>query len=87
MEANKFVTRLHDKLERITERDVELQVNDDDPNYLEVDLEAMKPKVVLGSNIYEYPGFARMCLEYAAGSIKEGRHLGELEFHMLLSRN
>ena len=36
---------------------------------------------------YDYPGFARMCLEYAAGSIIEGRHLGELEFHMLLARN
>ncbi len=27
------------------------------------------------------------CLEYAAGSIIEGRHLGELEFHVLLARN
>ena len=87
MENNKFVARLHDKLERVTNRDVALSVNDDDPNFLEVDLEASVPHVVLGSNIYEYPGFARMCLEYAAASINEGRHIGELEFHMLLARN
>ena len=87
MDSNKFVTRLHDKLQRITDRDVDLSVNSDDPNYLEVDLEANVPRVVLGSNIYDYPGFARMCLEYAAASINKGRHIGELEFHVLLARN
>ena len=87
MENNKFVSRLHNKLERVTNRDVEVAVNDADPNFLEVDLEAVVPRVTLGSNIYEYPGFARMCLEYAAASRNEGRHIGELEFHMLLARN
>ena len=87
MESHKFVDRLHDKLERVTNRDVVLSVTDDDPSCLEVDLEATVPKVVLGSNIYEYPGFARMCIEYAAASINEGRHIGELEFHVLLARN
>ena len=87
MNSDRFITRLHNKLERITNRDVELSVKDDDPSYLEVDLETTVPKVVLGSNIYEYPGFARMCLEYAAASINEGRHIGELEFHVLLARN
>ncbi len=87
MESHKFVDRLHDKLERVTNRDVVLSVTDDDPSALEVDLEATVPKVVLGSNIYEYPGFARMCIEYAAASINEGRHIGELEFHVLLARN
>ena len=87
MESHKFVDRLHDKLERVTNRDVVLSVTDDDPSALEVDLEATVPKVVLGSNIYEYPGFARMCIEYAAASMNEGRHIGELEFHVLLARN
>ncbi len=87
MENNTFVTRLHNKLERITNRDVDVSVNDEDPNYLEVDLETTVPKVVLGRNIYEYPGFARMCLEYAAASINKGRHIGELEFHLVLARN
>ena len=87
MENHTFVTRLHNKLERITNRDVDVSVNDEDPNYLEVDLETTVPKVVLGHNIYEYPGFARMCLEYAAASINKGRHIGELEFHLVLARN
>ena len=87
MESDKFVTRLHNKLERVTNRDVHVSVTEDDPNYLEVDLEAVVPRVVLGSNIYQYPGFARMCVEYAAASINEGRQIGELEFHLLLARN
>ncbi|MCY4417354.1 MAG: hypothetical protein OXE87_13750 [Chloroflexi bacterium] len=87
MESNNFVERLHLKLERVTNRDVQLSVTDSDPNFLEVDLEAGTPKVVVGSNVYEYPGFARMCLEYAAASINKGRHIGELEFHLLLARN
>ncbi len=87
MESNNFVERLHLKLERVTNRDVQLSVTDSDPNFLEVDLEAGTPNVVVGSNVYEYPGFARMCLEYAAASINEGRHIGELEFHLLLARN
>ncbi len=87
MENAKFVERMRDKLQRVTGREVFLSVNERDPNCLEVDLQAVVPNVVLGSNVYEYPGFARMCLEYAAASINEGRHLGELEFHMLLARN
>jgi hypothetical protein len=87
MEDGQFVRRLKEKLERITDRDVEFRVDEEDPNFLEVDLERLVPQVVVGRNIYDYPGFARMCLEYAAASINEGRQLGELEFHMLLARN
>jgi hypothetical protein len=82
-----FVIRIKHKLERITNRDVELRVNGEDPPYLEFDLDGLIPQVVLGSNIYEYPGFARMCLEYATTSINEGRHIGEHEFHVPLARN
>ncbi len=87
MDDEAFVGRLKQKLERITNRDVEVRVKEDDPNYLEVDFDGLVPQVVLGKNIYEYPGFARMCLEYAAASIIQGRHIGELEFHILLARN
>ena len=87
MDDDVFLARMQDKLERITNRDVELRVVDDDPSYLEVDLEGAMPRVVLGRNVYDYPGFARMCLEYAVASINEGRHIGELEFHVLLARN
>ena len=63
MDDDVFLARLQDKLERITNRDVELRVVDDDPTYLEVDLEGATPRVVLGRNVYDYPGFAQMCLE------------------------
>ena len=87
MDDDVFLARLQGKLERTTNREIELRVVDDDPSYLKVDLEGVMPRVVLGRNVYDYPGFARMCLEYAAASINEGRHIGELEFHVLLARN
>jgi hypothetical protein len=87
MDDDQFVHRLKEKLERIADRDVDLRVDDDDPTRLEVDLDGPVPRVIFGRNIYDYPGFARMCLEYAVASISQGRHLGELEFHMLLARN
>jgi hypothetical protein len=45
------------------------------------------PQALLGSNMYEYTGFARMCLEHAAASINDGRHICEPEFHVLLAQN
>jgi hypothetical protein len=41
----------------------------------------------MGSNIYEYSGFARMCIEYAAASLRQRRPIEVLEFHVLLARN
>ena len=41
MDDEVFLARLQDKLERITNRDVELRVVDDDPTFLEVDLEGV----------------------------------------------
>ncbi len=84
---NVFVEQIKDKLERITNRDVEIKVEEDDPNYFEVDFDRMIPQVVMGRNIYEYSGFARMCIEYASASIIRSQHIGEMEFHILLSRN
>jgi len=42
---------------------------------------------VLGANIFQYAGFARMCVEYAVASIKKDRPIDVLEFHLLLARN
>ena len=87
MDDDAFLARMKEKLECVTNRDVAVSVVDDEPTFLEVDLDGLIPRMALGRNIYGYPGFARMFLEYAAASINEGRHIGELEFHMLLARN
>ena len=87
MDNEEFFSRLHEKIERLTQRSVELRIDEDDPSQLRVDLGQEVPQVILGSHVYEYSGFARMCVEYAVESIRQQRPIEALEFHMLLARN
>ena len=87
MEDQQFVQRLHDKIERLTEGRIELEIDREDGSQLRVELERETPLVVLGFNIFEFSGFARMCVEYAVESIRKQRPIEILEFHLLLARN
>ena len=87
MDDHIFLDRLHRKIERMTERAVEVQVDQEELNQLQVDLQREVPLVVVGANVYRYSGFARMCVEYAVESIKKQRTIDTLEFHLLLARN
>ena len=87
MDDQQFIDRIREKIERLTGRRVELQVDQQDASRLHVELERDVPLVVMGSNIYQYSGFARMCIEYAAASIQRQRPINVLEFHLLLARN
>lgn len=87
MEDQEFLEQVHEKIERMSGRPVELVLDEDDPLRVAVDLGSLLPKVFLGKGILEYPGLARMGIEYAAASIRAGRHIGPLEFTMLLRRN
>ena len=83
MEDDEFVERIHRKIERMTQRAVEVQVDREELNQLQVDLHREVPLVVVGSNVLRYSGFARMCIEYAVESIKQQRTIDTLEFHLL----
>ena len=87
MDDQEFLDRVKAKIERLSATEIELQLDRDDKNQIMLDLERPTPQVVLGSNILEYSGFARMAIEYAVASIRERRQLGALEFHILLARN
>ena len=87
MEDHQFVQRLHDKIERLTGARIELEIDRDDGSQLRVELEREIPLVVIGFNIFEFSGFARLCVEYAVESIKKQRPIEMLEFHLLLARN
>ncbi len=87
MEDERFVQRLHEKIERLTEGRIDLEIHHEDGSQLRVELEREVPLVVLGANIFEYSGFARMCVEYAVESIRKQRPIEMLEFHVLLARN
>ena len=87
MNDQEFIDRLQEKIERLTGRDIELRIDEDDVGLLGVHFGREVPVVVMGRNIFEYSGFARLCTEYAVASIREQREIPEIEFQMLLSRN
>jgi hypothetical protein len=87
LDDQQFAHRIGDKIERLTGRRVDLQIDHDDASKLDVDLSREVPLVILGANIFHYSGFARLCIEYAAASIQRQRPIDLLEFHLLLARN
>lgn len=87
MDNDEFIQRLREKIERLTEGPIDLQIDLEDLNRMQIELGPEVPRVILGANIYKYSGFARMCVEYAVASIRERRDIEPLEFHLLLARN
>ncbi len=75
------------KIERLTGRSISLVLDENDSDRMEVEPRDATPRVVVGSAALKYPGFARMCVEYATASIRLGRPISRLEFHMALGRN
>ena len=87
MEDHEFVERIREKIERLTGRQVELRIDGEDASMIGVELQGDMPLVILGSNVLEYSGFARMGIEYAVACIREERAIAPVEFHVLLARN
>ncbi len=87
MEDQEFVDRIRDKIERLTGRKVELRIDEEDSGQIGVELHGDMPVVILGNNVLEYSGFARMGIEYAVACIRAERAIDPVEFHVLLARN
>ncbi len=87
MEDDEFLDRIQMKMQRLTQKRIELRVDHEDANQLMVELEGEVQLVILGSNVLHFSGFARMCVEYVVESIRQHRPLDLLEFHLLLARN
>ena len=87
MEDREFVERIQEKIERLTGRQIELRIDEEDASKIGVELHGDLPLVILGNNVLEYSGFARMGIEYAVACIREERALEPMEFHVLLARN
>ena len=87
MNDQQFIDRIQEKIENMTGREIELRIDDDNGGQLEVDFSRDVPLVVMGHNIFEYSGFARLCTEYAVASIRQQRVIPEIEFQLLLARN
>ncbi|MBM3925152.1 MAG: hypothetical protein FJ320_04075 [SAR202 cluster bacterium] len=87
MNDNEFLDKMHRKIEKMAGRAVDLVMDESDQERMEINLAGLRPKIYVGSAVLKYPGFGRMCVEYAVESIRRGREMGLLEFHMVLGRN
>ncbi len=87
MDDKEFLDKAQAKIEKLTGKAVSLVLDESDVDKLEVELDSAVPRVKVGYGALQYPGFARMCIEYAVATIRLGRRLGNLEFHILLARN
>ena len=87
MDDQQFASRIQDKIERATGQSIDLRVDHEETGQLRVEFNREVPLVVVGADIFQFSGFARMCIEYAVASIREQRPIGMLEFHLLLARN
>jgi len=87
MDDQEFLARVKEKIERLTGEVIDLIIDEEDHLRVSVDLAALPPKVILGAGILQYPGLARMGIEYAVASIRAGREVGPLEFQAILRRN
>lgn len=87
MDGHIFLERIVEKIERMTQRTMEMQAYQDELNQLNEDPQRQEPQVVVGANIFRYFDFARMGIEYAVESLKQERIIDTLKFHLLLARN
>lgn len=87
LEDQEFILRVKEKIERLTERYIDLRLDEDNPSRLTLELSSDVPEVVIGSDVLEHAGFARLAIEYAVASIRRGAEVSQLEFQALLSRN
>ncbi|HLB29273.1 MAG TPA: hypothetical protein VJA25_13335 [Dehalococcoidia bacterium] len=87
MDDPKFLARVKEKIERLTGEAIDLVLDEEDQLRLRVDLTTWPRKVTLGAAVLEYPGLARMGIEYAVASIRAGREVEPLEFQAILRRN
>ena len=87
MDDQEFLDRIRGKIEKITDTQVQIHLDADQKNQIKVEFESSIPQVTWAPTWLQYPGFARMAIEYAVASIREKRELGLLEFHVLLARN
>ena len=75
MQDDQFLQRISGKIQRLTGCHVDLEIDREEVGTLHVELDREVPLMVMGANIYQYAGFARMCIEYATASIRERRSI------------
>ena len=87
MDDEEFVRHIKEKIERLTDREVEVVVDSEASDSVALEMTASTLRVVLGARVLQHAGLVRMAIEYVVACIRKGRELQPLEFQLLLRRN
>ena len=87
MHNDEFLDRIREKISGLTNTSITLSIDPDNEWGMYIELEEAIADIAMGSGAIGYPGFARMCIEFAVASIKEKREITPFEFQFLLQRN
>ncbi len=87
MDDDTFIHRMRQRIEESTGVTVALELDHEQPQEVEVFFTDDTPRVVMGADALEHAGLARMFIQYAILSIREGRKVDHEEFTRFLRRN
>jgi protein-disulfide isomerase-like protein with CxxC motif len=87
MDDADFIRRIQDRIQESTGVPVTLELDHDQRDEVEVFFTDQKPRIVMGADALEHAGLARMFIQYAILSIREGRKVTQDEFTRFLRRN
>ena len=87
MDDAEFIRRMRERIEESTGVAVSLELDHEHKDEVEVFFTGEAPRVVMGADALDHAGLARMFIQYAILSIKEGRKVDHEEFTRFLRRN
>ncbi|MFQ5861267.1 MAG: hypothetical protein ACE5IG_06950, partial [Dehalococcoidia bacterium] len=72
MDNQEYLERIRRKIQARTGLEVELVLETEDKGQVAVDLSGPVPRVIMGADVLQYPGLARMGIEYAVACLQKG---------------
>ena len=85
MEDAEFLEKFKERIKEFSGQAVELELGEH--GAFEIDIERPVPKVRVGKEVLEFPGRARMLMQYTVLCLREHRQVSEDEFLRYLQRN
>ena len=87
MDDGEFIQQMQKRIEESSGVSITLELDYDQPEDIDVFFGGETPRVVMGADALEHAGLARMFMQFAILSLREGRKVGQDEFLRFLRRN
>lgn len=87
MNDEAFIKNMQKRIEESTGVPITLEFDHDERQEIDVLFSGETPRIVMGSDALEHAGLARMFMQFAILSLREGRKAKQEEFLRFLSRN